>query len=101
MAKNKNKEQQPSEDAGAVNDHQAKEDFTEEKSYKPEKEEEGFYHVEVSKGPKFDSETGKPLTQNTTIQKMKPKAFNQFEKNASTLGYSVKVLWEPKVKEEN
>jgi hypothetical protein len=91
--KQENKQPQPSNEAAA--------DFTEKESYVPKDSEKKFYHVELSKGPKFDSETGEPITANTYIQKFKVKAYKQFEKNAKGLGIKCKVLWTPEAEASN
>ena len=71
-----------------------KEDFApvEGKSFVPEKGEEECYHVKLNKSITVANQK---ITTEETVQKFKPKAFNQFQKNAERLGYEFEVLYAP------
>lgn len=61
--------------------------------YIPKKEEVGFFHVELDQ-PNFDKKTGKKLSK-AFVQLFDPKSFATFEKQASGLGYTIQVIWNP------
>lgn len=63
--------------------------------YKPEKGLENYIHVQLTRGSKFDPETGKPIGV-THKQCYTYKQFLQFKRNAKLLGYKYTVLYAPK-----
>lgn len=72
------------------------------KAYTPEANEKNLYHVELEK-PFYDKRTGKklsvPCVQKFTEAEYKALNGKKNEKdksNAEMLGYTVKVLWNPK-----
>lgn len=62
----------------------------------PELAERKLYHVEVDTVAKYDTKTGKKLT-NAFVQKYSIPEFKTFEKDAASLGYEIKVLWNPEL----
>lgn len=62
--------------------------------YKPEKGLEDYIHVQLTRGSKFDSETGKPVGV-THKQCYTYKQFLQLKRNAKLLGYKYSVLYAP------
>jgi hypothetical protein len=62
--------------------------------YKPEKGLENYIHVELTRGSKFDPETGKPVGV-THKQCYTYKQFLQLKRNAKLLGYKYSVLYAP------
>ena len=62
--------------------------------YKPEKGLENYIHVLLTRGSKFDPETGKPLGV-MRKQCYTYKQFLQLKRNAKLLGYKYTVLYAP------
>lgn len=58
----------------------------------PKKGEEELYHIELTKSITV---SGQKITTEKQIQKMKSKAFNQFNANAARIGYEVEILHAP------
>lgn len=68
---------------------------TEEVAYVPKAGTEGKIHAELTKGQRFDPQTGKELS-TPFIQLFDKAEFENFKKHAKVLGYAVKVVYEPK-----
>ena len=70
--------------------------------YEPSQGERHLYHVQLEK-PYFDKRTGKRLSK-PTVQKFTENEYKQLtskrnekdKSNAEMLGYTVRVLWDPK-----
>lgn len=62
--------------------------------YKPEAGLEGYIHVELVRGQRFDPSTGKPLGV-AHKQCYTYKQFLQLQRNAKLLGYTYKLLYVP------
>lgn len=69
------------------------------KNYVPKKGTERFYHVQMTKGKKFDPNTGKQLNK-PFIQMYTQSEYKHFEKFGKALGYcNIVVLWDPTKKQ--
>lgn len=67
----------------------------EDKSVEPAKGEEDYYIVRLSKGPKFNAETGERITANSFRQIYSRNEFQMLMDSKSSLGYTVKVIYDP------
>lgn len=65
-----------------------------EPSYVPQENEKALYHVLLDK-PAFDPRTGKKCSKEVT-QKFTEAEWNLFAKHYEGLGYTIKMLWNPK-----
>jgi len=65
-----------------------------EPSYVPQENEKNLYHALLDK-PAFDPRTGKKCSCEFT-QKFTEAEWNQFAKHYEGLGYTIKMLWNPK-----
>ena len=63
------------------------------KTFTPKKNEMHLVHAELDK-PAFNPATGKKINK-AYVQIFNVKDFKNFERNASTLGFTVTVLWDP------
>jgi len=63
-------------------------------AYTPKDEEKHLFHVELTKGQRFDPATGKPIS-DPYVQMFDRTAWNQFKQHQAVLGYESKVLWDP------
>lgn len=77
-------EEPESEEEATVNDS----------AYKPEAGLEGYIHVELVRGQRFDPNTGKPIGV-AHKQCYTYKQFLQLKRNAKLLGYTYKLLYVP------
>lgn len=62
--------------------------------YTPERGTEGLIHLSISKGRRFDENTGKELTK-PYVQMMSYGEYQNFKKSAEQLGYTYVVLHNP------
>lgn len=65
-----------------------------ETSYVPQENEKNLYHALLDK-PAFDPRTGKKCSKEYA-QKFTEAEWNQFAKHYEGLGYTIKMLWNPK-----
>ena len=65
-----------------------------ENSYVPQENEKNLYHALLDK-PAFDPRTGKKCSKEVT-QKFTEAEWNLFAKHYEGLGYTIKMLWNPK-----
>lgn len=65
-----------------------------ETSYVPQENEKNLYHALLDK-PAFDPRTGKKCSKAVT-QKFTEAEWNLFAKHYEGLGYTIKMLWNPK-----
>lgn len=65
-----------------------------ETSYVPQENEKNLYHALLDK-PAFDPRTGKKCSKEVT-QKFTEAEWNLFAKHYEGLGYTIKMLWNPK-----
>lgn len=65
-----------------------------ETSYVPQENEKNLYHALLDK-PAFDPRTGKKCSKEVT-QKFTEAEWNLFAKHYESLGYTIKMLWNPK-----
>lgn len=64
-------------------------------TYVPKPGTEGFYHVRMTQGSKYDSETGEQIAK-PFIQTYTKGEYKHFEKFGKALGYkNIEVLWDP------
>lgn len=64
-------------------------------AYVPKPGTEGFYHVRMTQGSKYDSETGKQIAK-PFVQTYTKGEYKHFEKFGKALGYkNIEVLWDP------
>lgn len=66
-------------------------------TYVPKDEEKHLFHVELTKGQRFDPATGKQIAA-PYVQMFDRTAWNQFKQHEAVLGYTSRVLWDPTVK---
>lgn len=71
------------------------EDTSKEEAYVPKPGTEGFYHVQMTKGKKFDPNTGEQISK-PFVQVYTPGEYKHFAKFGEALGYcNIEVLWDP------
>lgn len=64
-------------------------------AYVPKPGTEGFYHVRMTQGSKYDSETGEQIAK-PFIQTYTKGEYKHFEQFGKALGYkNIEVLWDP------